>query len=462
MKLQRIISVNPSKNYEIIGEVDSSTSSQIDHKVQLAREAQKDWALLSIKERIIYLEKVYQALFRRKDEIRDIASKEMGMPRSIADIIDIEVGFKYMRGYLDYAEKWLEPEITFENNSEIHYLTFEPKGVVGASVPWNFPFTIFVWSVIQNLIVGNTVVFKHSEECILTGKLLETIVKSTDLSDGVFHEVYGDGATTGEYLLNSNVDLIWFTGSTGVGKHIYQVAAKKFVPVILELGGSSPGIVFQDANLDIAIKSIYSYRFYNSGQSCDALKRLIVHESIFDDTVQRLKNLIETKSIGCAQDTQTDIGPLAAERQLISLEKQVQDALDKNARVIIGAKRPDNLQGAYYEPTILTNISFDMKVWKEEVFGPVLPIVPFKTEQEAISLANDTIYGLGGYVYTQDIERAMRISKALKTGNINVNNADYNIPENPFGGYKYSGMAREHGKIGLRDLCNIKIIATKK
>ena len=201
------------------------------------------------------------------------------MPAKVRNPIDIDAGLQYMHGYLDFAESWLAPEIVFENKDEIHYLFFEPRGVTAISSPWNYPFSIFIWGVIQNLVAGNTVVFKHSEECPLTGKLLEAIIHDAQLPEGVFSEVYGDGADTGEYLMNSAVDLIYFTGSTGAGKHLYQVAAKKFIPALLELGGSAPGVVFDDADLAMAIESIYFNRFINSGQSCDALKRLIVQRT---------------------------------------------------------------------------------------------------------------------------------------------------------------------------------------
>lgn len=462
MEVKKIISLDPSRNYKIIGEVTISTYDEINYKIRQARLAQKTWSSLDISKRLIFLEKLYQEFEKRKDDIKTMISKEIGKPYTLANLTDIEGGLKYMRGYLNFAQKWLEPKITFENEKEIHYLFFEPKGVVGISIPWNYPFLLFIWAVVQNLIVGNTVVVKHSKECVLTGKLLEEIVNSVNLPEGVFNEVYGNGSDTGEYLMNSDIDLIWFTGSSIVGKHLYQVASKKFIPAILELGGSAPGIVFKDANLEMTIKSIYFNRFSNSGQSCDALKRLIVHKDIFDDVIKQLKDLILTKTIGYPDDPKTDLGPLVSKKQVTILENQVNDAIEKGAKVIIGAKQPLNLQGAYYEPTLLTNISFDMAVWQEETFGPVLPIVPFKDENEAIALANDTKYGLGGYIYTQDKERAINISKLIKTGNVSINNANYSIFEDPFGGYKYSGLGREHSKIGLQELCNLKVIALNK
>lgn len=462
MKLQKIISLNPSDNYKEIGSISISSKAEIDNKISKARAAQLSWGASTIKERVKVLEKLYFEFEKRKKEISLLAAREMGMPIKVSAEVDIGAGLIYMRGYLDFVEEWLSPEVVFENKEEIHYLFFEPKGVAGVSVPWNFPFCNFIWGVLQNLVVGNTVVFKHSEECALTGKLLEDIIESAKLPQGIFNEVYGDGCDIGEYLMNSNIDLMYFTGSTGVGKHLYQVAAKKFIPTILELGGSAPGIVFDDIDVTKVVDSIYFNRYVNSGQTCDGLKRLIVHKSVFEKIINQLKSLLTTKKIGNPEDPATDIGPLVAERQLIALEGQVEDALKKGAKVITGAKRPKGLLGSYYEPTILTNITPDMRVWKEEVFGLVLPVVQFDSEEEAIRLGNDTQYGLGAYVYTNNKERALRVSKALQTGNVSVNGANYVIAQDPFGGYKNSGLGREHGRYGLRELCSVKLIALKK
>lgn len=459
---EKIISLNPSKNFEVIGQINISKNNEIDNKISKAKEAFKKWKDLGFKGRNEYLEKLYLEFKKRKKEIVSMVAREMGFSVSTNSIYDFDMGLRYFRGYLDNVEQWLSTQIIYEDANEIHYQILEPIGVVGISIPWNYPFCNFVWAVIQNLVVGNTIVFKHSENSALTGKLLEDITQSINLPDGVFNEVYGNGSDAGEYLMNSDIDYIYFTGSTAVGKHLYQVAAKNFVPIMLELGGSAAGIVFEDADLNETFESVYINRFINNGQTCDGLKRLIVQNKIFDEVVVCLKKILENKKIGDAENEKTDLGPLVNERQLNRLEDQVQDAISKGAKIVTGGKRPHNLKGAYYEPTILTNIKFDMKVWKEEVFGPVLPIVSFDSLQEAINLANDTIYGLGGYIYTKDKARAFSVANKLKTGNININNSNYNVPNDPFGGYKNSGIGREHGKIGFIELCNKKVIAYKK
>lgn len=459
---EKLISTNPGKNYEIIGHVDISSNEEITNKVNKAKLAQPNWESIGLENRVNLLDELYNLFVENKDKISLIASKEMGMPVTVNNQIDVDVGLQFMRGYLDNAKKWLSHEIIFENEKEIHYQYYEAKGVAGISIPWNYPFCNFIWAVIQNLVVGNTVVAKHSENCPLTSKLLEEIINASNLPDGVFNQVYGNGPQVGEFLLESNIDIIWFTGSTAVGKHLYKLAAEKFIPIVLELGGSAPGIVFKDANIDMAVESICFNRFINSGQTCDGLKRLIVHKTIFNLVVEKLTKLLSTKKFGDPQDKTTDIGPVVSERQLNNLQQQFNDAIEKGAKVVIGGKRPNNLYGAYFEPTILTDIKFDMKVWKEEVFGPILPIVSFETTQEAINLANDTTYGLGTFIYTNDSQVALNVAKQLKTGNININTANYNIATDPFGGYKDSGIGREHGRSGLQELCNIKVVAITK
>ena len=241
------------------------------------------------------------------------------------------------------------------------------------------------------------------------------------------------------------------------------MGAEKFIKVLLELGGSSPGIICEDADIDAVLASIYSARFDNNGQMCDAIKRLIVHESRVKEAVEKLQKLLESKKVGDPDDPETDFGPLVAKRQLLKLQEQIEDAVNKGAKVVIGGKSlEEELEGAFYAPTLLTGVTRDMKVWQEEVFGPVLPVVTFKTDQEAIELANDTKYGLGAYVFTQNKKRALKVAGQLEAGMVSINNAYYLNPASPFGGYKMSGMGREHGKYGLQDLSQIKVVAIEK
>lgn len=458
--MTKLISTNPSKAYEKLGEVEISSDVEIEEKVKQANNAKLGWKELGVKKRIELLRSVYDEFILRKNEFPPLITKEMGKPitESTNGVNGFLEGFKW---FLDNGEKFLVDEITHEDEKSIHKIVYEPWGVAAVITPWNFPFGMFMWGTIPNLIAGNTVVFKISEECPLTGKLIEEIMNSKNFPEGVFAEVYGDGKV-GQKLAESDVNLIWFTGSTKIGKSLYQIAARKFIKVILEMGGSSPAILFEDIDIPEAILSIYTERFTNCGQVCDSVKRLIVHESIFDKVVEKLREEVEKKIVDDPSDKNTQIGSLVAKRQLDLLKEQVKDALDNGANLVTGENEPEGVNGAFYKPTILTNINFDMRVWKEEVFGPVLPIVTFKTEEEAIKLANDTHYGLGSRVYSKDIERARRVASKIEAGTVEINYASRWLCCNPFGGYKQSGMGREHGIIGFRELCQIKVISENK
>lgn len=457
--MTKLISTNPS-NYEILGEVEISTEKEIQEKVKKAYASQKEWHSIGLSRRIEFLKSLLPLFTLQKEKLALLASREMGMPYSQA-LDDVNSGIEYFSWYLENAEQYLKPEVTFEDENEIHEVIYEPKGVVAVIVPWNFPFSNFIWQVGQNLIVGNSVIFKHSEETPLFGKEIEKLFADSKIPKGVFNEVYGDGKI-GDILVHQEVNMICFTGSSKVGRQLYEIAAGKFIPVLMELGGSAPGIVFEDADVDKVIESIYFNKFLNCGQVCDGLKRLIVHESKFDEVVNKLKKIVESKKIGVAENKDTEIGPLVAKRQLELLQEQVKDSVSKGAKIITGGKFYEGLRGAFYEPTLITKVSRNMRVWQEEVFGPVLPIVLFKTYNEAIELANDTKYGLGSYVFTEDKQKFKNASAEIKTGMISHNNAIYLKPCNPFGGNKDSGLGREHGKYGFHELCHIKIIAKEK
>lgn len=456
--MSKVVSTNPS-TYKPVGEVDASTLDDIQTKVKAAHASKKIWRELGVAGRVELLRKVSAKFAENKERFAKLEAEEMGMPIKEA-LEDFDFGLDYLNSYLDTGEEHLKSVVTLENDDERHEVFKEPFGVVACIVPWNFPFANWVWQCGQNLVAGNTVVFKHSEETQLCGKLIEEIVNSI-LPDGVFNEIYGDG-TVGEQLVNQDVNLVCFTGSSATGVKIRQAVASRLLPTCLELGGSAPGIIFEDADIEEVAGTIFTARFMACGQMCDALKRLIVHESKVDEIIAKLTSLVKEKKIGDASDNQTDFGPLVAERQLKLLEEQVADAVSKGAKVLIGGKKPDGLEGAYYEPTLLTNITNDMRVWQEEVFGPVLPIVTFTSEEEAIEMANDTKYGLGAYIFTADNERFMRVAHQLESGMVSQNTLSYINTCNPFTGYKMSGGGREHAQFGFEDVTQIKVIARQK
>lgn len=455
----KIVSINPS-NYQVIGEVEAASEQDVRNAVAKARAAQPKWAALSLDERRQAIVSFMKLCQESSEDLALLMSLEMGKPIQ-ASRAQIKNGIHYFETYFDMAEKALAPEIVMENDTELHVQYREPLGVIAAISPWNFPFLNIPWQLGQALIAGNTIIYKPSEETVLFAQLVAKLIRESDLPEGVFSVLIGDGAV-GELLVQQLVDAILFTGSTKTGQHIAELAAKNSTPVIKELGGSAPGIVFQDADLLTVIETIYNMRFDNSGQSCDALKRLLVHESKLNEVLTALKQVNDTRNVGDAMQQDTNIGPLVAKRQLDILQEQVQDALTKGAKVRFGGKQPENLVGAYYLPTMLTNISFDMRVWQEEVFGPVLAVVTFQHEAEAIQLANDTAYGLGAFVFTADKERYIRVAKQLQSGMVAHNNALYYHPTCPFGGYKMSGNSRTNGIAGFHTVTQLKLVSQEK
>lgn len=455
--MAKLVSTNPAKNYEVLGSVDVSTAKEIKAKVAKARAATVVWKALEVKKRIELLQPLYQQFLKRKKEIALLVTREIGKP-IIEAKSDLDWDQGYFQDFLTNGPKYVEDEIVYRESGKMHRVVYEPFGVAAVIVPWNYPFGNFLWGVVPNLIVGNTVVFKHSEECPLMGKLIDEMMGSLRLPEGAFSQVYG-GGDVGELLVNSDVDLIWFTGSTAVGRKLYKIAGKKFIKGVMELGGSNPAIVFEDVDIDAIIGTLYTGRFMNCGQVCDATKRLIVHKSIYSTLMKKLEERLSTVKMGDPEDEYTQLGSLVAKRQLELLEAQVADAVALGAKVVIGGRRPVGLRGAYYLPTILTNVKREMRVWKEEVFGPVLPVVTFQTEKEAVTLANDTLYGLGAQVFSKDVDRAIRVANKINAGCVDVNEGNHWQPGTPFGGYKGSGKGREHGRHGFQELCQIKVIA---
>jgi len=458
--MSTLVSTNPADSYSIIGDVTVSTSSQISGKVQKAQKAKNSWKELGVHKRIEYLKPICEELANSHEALAQLITKEVGKPIRYSRS-EAKSYVEEFRWFMEHAPKALQDEITFEDTNSVSRIVYEPFGVAAVITPWNFPFGMAMWGIVPNLLVGNTVVFKISEECPLVGEFIEKVFHNHKLPEGVFEEVYGAG-DVGKELSEQDVNFIWFTGSTKVGKSLYKTAAEKFIPVLLEMGGSNPGIVFDDVDIVKAANTIYEGRFYNCGQVCDAVKRLIVHKSIEKEFIQELDKIMQSKQVGNPEDEKTDVGSLVAKRQLVLLEEQVADALSKGAKIAAQSTLDKNLHGAFYPLTVLTNITKDMRVWKEEVFGPVLPVMTFTTEEEAVALANDTPYGLGSRVISGDIKRAERIASKMQAGTVEINEGDRWLTCNPFGGYKNSGIGREHGLLGFKQLSQVKLISSSK
>lgn len=454
----KLVSVNPYSD-EVIGECEENTKEEILEKIQNAKKVEKEWANLEVEKRIEILKEIYEAFKENSEEIAKLISMEMGKP-IVQSEAEVTATFKNVEWNLENAKKYIADEITFEDEKQVQKVLYKPKGLVLAISPFNYPISLCVAIAVQNLIVGNVVISKPDQKLPLLFKLLEKIVKESKLPKGVWQFVFADREMS-SFLANQDIDMICFTGNTKTGEYLYSVAAKKMIPVLMELGGSAPGIVCEDADIDDVISGIFKKKFSNSGQLCHALKRLIVHESIFDEVVEKLKTIVDMQVLGNPLDRETTMGPIVSKKQLDTLIEQFNDAKEKGANVVCGGERFGE-KGNFFKPTILTDITSDMKVWKEEVFGPVLPVVSFKTLDEAIELANDTIYGLGGYVFTKDKKAFDKISNELETAMVSCNNLAYSSPYNPFGGVKKSGLGRTRGKWGIQELCNIKIFVYEK
>ena len=406
------------------------------------------------------LQWLYEIFVNSKEDLAKVISEEMGMPIRLARD-DVQYGLNYYRWYLDHASEYLKPEIVFENDSEIHRVYHEPLGVVVAITPWNYPFMLFSWSCIQALLAGNTVIWKISKEVILTGKYITSLIERSALPSGVLVGVFWDGSL-GDILTDQEINGVTFTGSTAVWQQLRTKAFQKWIPIMLELGWSAPGILCEDADIDSIIETIYFMRYSNSWQMCDGLKRLIVHHTRYEEFMEKLQIRLSRVRIGNPHDEWTDIWPLASKDQHDRATKQIDDALGKWAKVWAVCSPWEQLNGAYFPLYLLENISHNMLVWTEETFCPILPVVPYYTTQEAIDLANDTPYGLWAYIFTDSFDLFDQIARQIKSGMVQMNNVNYCIPQDPFWGYKLSGIWREHGKWWFHEFSNIKVISQPK
>jgi acyl-CoA reductase-like NAD-dependent aldehyde dehydrogenase len=455
----KIKSTSPA-NFELLGDVFTSDSDAINKAAANAKIAQPSWQALGVEGRVRELKKLYDYLLANRENLATLEMKEMGRPIQ-ASYSSIDWALNQFKWNLENAGACLSPETSFENEKELHQIHYEPYGVAGVITPWNFPLSNFVMGALQLLLAGNTVVYKLSEEVPLFGKALDEAWQQAGLPVNVFNQVYGAGEV-GESLVKSEIDFLHFTGSSSVGRKLYVAGAEKFIPVLLELGGSDAGIVFEDADIDRMIEPIFWAKFINAGQICCGLKRLFVHQSRYQELTEKLAKFVSEQKVGNPQDADTIIGPLVSKRQQERLIDQVEDAKAKGVKVLIGGNVPSGSSGAYFEPTLLAGVKQGMAAYYEELFGPVLPIAAFQSEDEVVTLANDTPYGLSAYVYTNDKAKFDRVAAKLEAGSVSHNGVDYSRPTNPFGGYKGSGLGKTGGKIGLRQACRIKVIASEK
>jgi acyl-CoA reductase-like NAD-dependent aldehyde dehydrogenase len=457
-----IVSYNPGTGEEL-GRAPLSSSEDVRQAVQRARAAQPAWASLSFHERGRVVLKARESMLSERDAIARLLSKETGKPATEALSMEIVPTLDAMHYFAHASENLLQPQKIdigqYGMMGRSSRIVFKPLGVIGIISPWNFPLATPADEIVMALMAGNAVVLKPSELTPLIALKIGELFNRAGLPQGLLEIVTGDGST-GAALIDARVDKIMFTGSVTTGKRVAEAAAKYLTPVVLELGGKDPMIVLEDADIDNAARGAVWGAFANAGQACASVERCYVQESIAPRFIERVVEETQALKQGLGTEVAVDIGAMTNERQLQIVEDHVTDAERRGANVITGGKRSPNREGFFYEPTVLTDVDHGMKIMRDETFGPVLPLMIFKTEDEAVNLANDSAYGLTASVWTKNIARGRRIAERIEAGTVMVNEVVYThgIAQTPWGGVKDSGYGRTHGRMGLLELVTPKHI----
>nr|WP_073012246.1 betaine-aldehyde dehydrogenase [Virgibacillus chiguensis] len=452
--------INPF-NQEVIAQATESDETDTISAIAAAREAfdEGEWSRTSATERAKKLHTITALIERDKEELAKLETLDTGktVEESRGDMEDIAGVFRF---YAELADKHGGELIDSPVPNTISKVVYEPVGVCGQITPWNYPLLQASWKLAPALAAGNTLIMKPSEITPLTTVKLFTLMDEAKLPKGVVNLVLGTGDTVGaELSANHDIDLISFTGGLNTGKKIMQSASSNVKKLALELGGKNSNIIFADADFDIAVDQALHAVFFHAGQICSAGTRLIIEEKIHDAFVQALVERVKNITLGNGFDASTQMGPLISKTHLNKVIQYVEDGKKEGATVAVGGQQPDNpnLQdGFFYLPTVLTNCTSNMRVVQNEGFGPVITVETFTTEQEAMQLANDSIYGLSGGVWTKDIAKAERCVSRMRMGTVWIN--DYNVyfPHAPWGGFKQSGIGRELGKAGLEEYQEVK------
>ena len=460
--------VNP-KNQKNLEVIDPSTEKScavislgdkddIHEAVMAAKKAFTSWGFTTKEERLKYLEKLYELYKKRWNDIAEAITLEMGAPKDFSSKLQTGTGASHIKSFMKYLKDF-EFERPLGDHAPNQRILYEPKGVCALITPWNWPMNQVCLKVIPALAAGCTMILKPSELAPLSSMILAEIIDEAKFPAGVFNLVNGDGATTGDALTSHpDVNMISFTGSTRAGALISQNAAKDFKRVSLELGGKGANIIFKDADPE-AIERGALRCFRNSGQSCNAPTRMLVEKSMYKEAVERLKKYADEFKVDDPNKEGDHIGPVISETQFNKIQNLIKIGIDEGAKLISGGPgRPGGIDKGYYiKPTVFADVKNDMQIARTEIFGPVLSVMPFETEEEAIEIANDTPYGLTNYIQTQDPEKIKRVARKLRSGMVDVNGAGIAV-DAPFGGYKHSGIGREAGAEGLTEFLEVKSV----
>jgi acyl-CoA reductase-like NAD-dependent aldehyde dehydrogenase len=457
--------INPATE-EVVATVPKGDREDAQRAIAAAREAfdSGEWTGLDPEERKRILLSVVEKFTELEDELATMETMQAGM--TIRATSTVVVG--YCIQHWDYFARQATRQMA-EPLEPVHYPTHsynyvlrEPVGVCSGIIPWNFPLVMAVWKLAPALAMGNTCVLKPASNTPLTALKLAEMLDGTDLPKGVVNVITGGGSTVGEELASHpQVDKVAFTGSTVVGRRIMQLASSTIKKTTLELGGKSPNIVFEDADMDQAVDGALWATFFHQGQVCESGTRLLLPESIHDEFVERLVERAKQIKVGDSMDYESDMGPLVSEAQRETVENYVRIGKEKGAKLALGGKRPEGdgfERGYWYEPTIFTDVENSMTIAQEEIFGPVLSVIKFKDDDDAIRIANDSIYGLASGVWSQDPDRCLETAKRLRAGTVWINDFHLLNCIAPFGGYKQSGIGRELGTYGLNEYTEVKHI----
>ncbi len=454
-----MIDVHNAGTGEVMGRVPAGSAKDVDAAVAAARGALDKWSATSPGVRSELLEKISAGLKARADELAKTIAQEVGMPLKLAG--RIQAGLP-IANFANFAK--LLKDFVFEERVGNSLVVREPVGVVAAITPWNYPLHQIALKVAPALAAGCTVVLKPSEVAPFNAFILAEAIEAAGLPQGVFNLVTGFGANAGEALVkHRDVDMISFTGSTRAGKRISELAAQSVKRVALELGGKSASVILDDADLATAVKGTVNGCYLNSGQTCTALTRMLVPDSLYQEAARIAAEVAKSFTVGDPLAETTRLGPLSSQAQLERVRGYIRKGLQEGAELLAGGGEPPEgvPPGGYYvKPTVFGRVRNDMSIAREEIFGPVLSIIPYQDEEDAVRIANDTVYGLAGAVWSRDDARAQRVARRIRAGQVDVNGGAFNMNA-PFGGFKQSGHGREAGVYGLEEFLEYKSLQLK-